>query len=410
VPKEGFKTSINVRMKGKSMVRISPSDEKLRKHNIEVGSIKINYKDVKPAAGENTAELDIRRFSMPIKAGVYTPTQIGEIITDEMSRIDYSGTVGNNPGGGVFSVNNPFLGTAAQIGNQHGTTFALFNNQAGTQLIAYTALANMITRSEDRLIGASQASLKYDENHRKMSFDIIHTPIFVGESNPGAGNDGTPGLTFENTYVVNRYSGVVFTGLSATDSNGQPHDFWDNLGMTNCTATYENADTAIADNGMIGQAVVPIKVTAELGQQMTGAYEGNSIIVQKNSNFRKPSRLAVQSSDIEPIFGTKIFRNDVSNEGYYYVELDMGIQQQLTGAHGSVGFNSNKIHSIVGTYYQTDAYTVDNGQGSISYTHHGNPQILTNISVRILDCNGVVPDQSLLGNRNNVFLEVLCPN
>ena len=130
--------------------------------------------------------------------------------------------------------------------------------------------------------------------------------------------------------------------------------------------------------------------------------------VKKSTAFRKPNPGGeVSTAATRPVLGTKTFKNDYSNEGYYYVELNMGVQQTLLGSRGDQGFNSNKIHSIVGTYFQSNNFTSDSGSGSIAYVHRGEPQMISNIGVRILDCDGQVPDNDLIGQHNTVFLELI---
>ena len=68
--------------------------------------------------------------------------------------------------------------------------------------------------------------------------------------------------------------------------------------------------------------------------------------------------------------------------------------------------DSSKIQGIISRYYTTESFTMDEGQGGIQYIHSGEKATINNLSVRILNHNGVVPDGDL-GDRNTIFLEVI---
>jgi len=399
-PSGGKEDDIDLKIAGQSFTLVSPSREVIKKHGIDPASIKIVYDDVKPNVGEEQAEPIIHQFSMDLKKGVYSPTQIASLITDRMTRINASGAIGNNPAGGLYPVNNPFLGTIIQQTQQEANLF--FCRADGGQLIKYNQfgvgqLAE--TASEDRFLGASQVALQYDDSHKKMEFSILHTPIYVNHS--GAGNDAQPGLEYTTYGLDDKYSGVAFTSL-------EPLDFWKKLGMDNSCANYSSGETPIPDvGGIMGVNIVPISMSLVEGTNITGGFESIDTPVQKNNEFRKPNGTGeIATNATEPIFGDVIFTNDYGNEGYYYIELSLGIQQSLTGGHGTTSFNSNKIHSIVGTYFQTNNYTTDNGSGSIPYIHKGEDMLISGVGVRVLNAQGEVPQDNELGENNTVFLQL----
>tara|TARA_A100000171_G_C2131821_1_gene147262 strand:+ start:628 stop:2406 length:1779 start_codon:yes stop_codon:yes gene_type:complete len=414
-PKKGKSQKFEIRMDGETFAVITPLST-FKKHGIEKDSIKPVYKALVNPTADSVAELHIKNFEMTIEKGIYTPQQLGEIITDEMTRIDKSGPTGNDPAAGAHPVNNPFLGTITQTAQETGSAKAIFCKSDGTGFLSYNeATGNMITRSEDRFVGASLVELTFNEDKRKFQFATLHTPIYV---NGAAGqNNGVPGLKYETHSLVNRYSGCVFTRLSSTDSQGNQTNFWDNIGFSGACVGYENLEAAIPQSGGASGAalgdVVPLRMTGAIeGKTMTAGFEGIDTPVQKNTDFRKPLTTGlVATQDMLPIEGDKVFLNNYNNEGYYFIELDMGLQQMLVGGNGSdgVGFNSNKIHGIIGTYYQNADYTSSQGEGSIVYEHKGVPQLISNIGVRILDAAGEPVDEDLLGNKNNVFLELVCP-
>jgi hypothetical protein len=399
-PKDGKEEDIDIKIDGKSFSLVSPSKEEIKKHGIDPASIVVKYEDIAPTPGEVVAEPIIHTFEMTIPRGVYSPSQLGSLITDKMTEIDSSGAIGNDPASGLYPVNNPFLGTIIQQTQQEANLF--FCSTDGTQLIRYNQfgvgqLAD--TASQDRFLGASQVALQYDTDHKKMEFSILHTPIYVNHS--GAGNDAQPGLEYTSYGIDNKYSGVAFTSLS-------PQSFWNKLGMDNATTNYTSGNTAITDvGGIIGANVFPISMRLVEGENITGGFESIDTPVQKNADFRNPHGTGeIATNATEPIFGDVVFANNYANEGYYFIELSLGVQQSLVGAYGSTGFNSNKIHSIVGTYFQTNNYTTDSGAGSIPYIHKGEDMLISGVGVRILNAEGQVPQDNEIGEHNTIFLQL----
>jgi hypothetical protein len=399
-PKDGKEEDVGIKIAGESFVLTSPSREVIKKHGIDPASVNIVYETIKPNVGEEVAEPIIYKFSMTIPKGVYAPTQLGALITDKMTEIDSSGQIGSNPAGGLYAVNNPFLGTIIQQTQAEANLF--FCRADGGQLIRYNQFAVgqlAETANQDRFLGASQVSLGYDTDHKKMEFSILHTPIYVGAT--GAGNDALPGLEYTTYGIDNKYSGVAFTSLS-------PATFWTKLGLDNITTNYTSSETIINDvGGIIGANVFPITMALVEGENITGGFESIDTPVQKNADFRNPHGTGeVATNATEPLFGDVVFLNNYANEGYYFVELTLGVQQSLVGGYGSNGFNSSKIHSVVGTYFQNNNYTSDNGVGSIPYIHKGEDVMISGVGVRILNAEGQVPADNEIGEHNTIFLQL----
>jgi hypothetical protein len=397
----GKKHSTSILMEGRSFTLLNTQKE-LEDHHLDISSITFTYDGSTPTVGTAIASLDTKTFSMTVEKGIYSPTQLGEIITDEMSKIDKSGAIGNDLTNDAFPVNNPFLGTVCQLSAQASTKTSFFCDQEGTQLIRFladTGATNMKNTDQDRFMGASQVALEYDNSHKKMSFSIMHTPMYVNETTNQ--NDGVAGIVYDNNRLVDSYSGCSFTRMS-------PPDFWNLLGFNGNLVSPVQGSTIGDVSSIMGANIVALEFGDAIGQQRTGGYESLDTPVQKNANFRKPNPAGdIATNATVPIFGTRIFSDNFSNEGYYLIELDCGLKQSLVGANGDIGFNSTKVHSIVSTYFNEGSFTSDQGTGSIGYVHRGNPQLLSDINVRVLNSNGRVPSATELGTHNSVFVEVV---
>lgn len=401
-PKSGKVVAIEKYCEGKSFT-LATDRKFIKKHGIDPDSFEVEYKGTKPGNGETYAVPHVKPFSTTLAAGIYTPIEIGELLTTEFVKLDKDGAIGNNLAGDVYPVNNAMLTTVAQnnkVATDAGVTFA-YMKADGTKFIRYNNVAKMKTDSEDRFVGSNQVQLSFDDEHKKMSFPELHFPIYVNET--AAENDALPGLKYDTHGLTKKYGGVAFTSMS-------PPDFWANLGFENMCVAETQISTALAVNGVagFGANVRPFSISGTDGVNYTNGFSSLDTPVKKSTAFRKPNPGGeVSTAATRPVLGTKTFKNDYSNEGYYYVELNMGVQQTLLGSRGDQGFNSNKIHSIVGTYFQSNNFTSDSGSGSIAYVHRGEPQMISNIGVRILDCDGQVPDNDLIGQHNTVFLELI---
>jgi len=397
----GKKHATSIFMEGRSFT-LTNTEQELSDHHLDISTITFAYSGSPPTNGTSIASMDTKTFSMTVEKGVYSPTQLGELITDEMTKIDKSGAIGNDLQNDAYPVNNPFLGTICQLSAQAGAKTSFFCDQEGTQLIRFladTGATNMKNTDQDRFIGASQVALTYDDSHKKMSFEILHTPMYVNETTNQ--NDGVPGIVYDNNRLIDSYSGCSFTRMS-------PTNFWNLLGFDGNLVSPVQAETIADSGGIMGANIVSLEFGDALGVQRTGGFESLDTPVQKNANFRQPNPSGdIATNATVPIFGTRIFSDNFSNEGYYLIELDCGLRQQLTGANGDGGFNSTKVHSIVSTYFNEGSFTSDQGSGSIGYIHKGQPQLLSDINVRVLNSNGQVPSTTELGTHNSVFVEVV---
>ncbi len=62
-----------------------------------------------------------------------------------------------------------------------------------TQILEYDTSA--LSSATDPVIGANEISLNYDDNLKKLNFDALHMPFYVGGGTPPA-QGGQPGLTY----------------------------------------------------------------------------------------------------------------------------------------------------------------------------------------------------------------------
>ena len=366
-----------------------------------------------------------QRMSFVIKEGRYTPGEISNIITDEISMLNQekSAPTTNNPANNEFPVINPLLTTIRQInhissslpGQPFSTWFCPMRiENAPVVPIDYaiqyplSAVEAPQTQPFDIFVGAEQASMNFDPILKKLNFDILHFPLYVGWTG-GATNDAKPGIAFTTTgSPITTYGGAMFTAM-------YPEHFWSKqLGFSNVVIDWQTQETAFNTGGTNGgnnEDIYPVVVTPVVGENITNVFDGLDTIVPKNNNFMNPgTTTAVVNTNTRPILSKREFDVALNDEGYFLIEIGFKFPQSMVGGMNTNNSNGtmNNIQAIIGKYFTSDNnFVQDQGTGSITYEHRGEPQLLTDLQIRILNPDGSEPTQQDLGVKNSIFLEVV---
>ena len=385
------------------------------------------------ASGVKLTQPKEETLSFTINKGTYTPAELGQIITDKMSLFNSSGFTGSNYTT-AFPVNNPFLSTLAREYHEIGKIAPTGSHSLilmpevlpdapggatvpnimipGNDYRPPTVIAN------DRLIGANQTSLNYDNNLKKLNFDLLHTPWYIdpgnGQAVPGiaypSGNNYTGGGATEPIIKEPQetYSGIAFTNLT-------PSSFWNALGFDgSILASVTNPDPAQPITLDDGSSVFATYVSATVGQQLTGSFLGNDIVVDKGGAYTTPTQANVITSLTTPIISNRTFDTVDNDEGYYLIDVGVKFPQKMIGGsagntaiHPSTG--SNRVQGIMGKYFTSGNFLQDTGSSAVPYTHIGLPQMINELEIRILHADGTPPDPNELGEKNSIFLEIIKP-
>ena len=349
-----------------------------------------------------------------LKSGQYTPSEISTYITTKLVNINYgNGKIGNDDGNKIFPTNSPLLTTIEQLktvmaAETPSQSVVNFCKADGTRILQYLGDT---TGANDRFIGSNQISLSYDENLRKMMWNIAHFPIYVGD-----GTSASTGCIFGDEGVANKYGGVFFMDLTANfKGETEPVPFWDKmLGFdvgNLCITAGEGKILTIGGESTLSSQLSKTPID---GINMTGALKSIDLPIQKNNNFNKvENSIAIPTATnfTTPIYGDRIFNDPQAQSGYFILEVDgFNNQQDFRGSiFSGNNSNANKIQGIITRYYTTESFTMDEGQGGIGLEYTGADNVITSLKVRILDHNGNIPPQGEIGPRNTIFLEVSKP-
>jgi len=304
----------------------------------------------------------------------------------------------------------------------------------------------------DKFLGTNQFSMTFDEQENKIKIAQMHFPIYANSTTvDGSGiiENGLPSVIFnaveKNTAppglvdafqpaggLGTAYSGICFSSLS-------PGWFWDAMGFGQAIVTptkntkmeyptFDVANKPTDDNSYT--------LEVDVGTNTTSAFEGLDLPVIHSNRYaftgavtptnpqlgrysvprqdaQDGTDVYVSTPDVASIFSSKTLNDNIADEGYFLVEVSSNFKQNLVG--GRLGEDgglrtSKDTQSIVNRYYTSGSFTSDQGAGSIVYQHVGEPEMLSNLSVKVRNPNGSFVDLQVLKEKNAVFIEIVKQN
>jgi len=434
-----------------------PVGEKIdpKKQNLDNSTICWGNGGAPISDASSIANLWEEECSFILPRGTYEPAEIAQIFNDNMTQIDSLGPVGNNfdstatPPTYEFPVNNPFLTTFGQAQKKisdlyTGATLFLNPNitaeaPTATNFLVPNPTTGPTNLADDAFIGASQVSMNFDTNLKKLNFDSLHFPIYTV---PSGGTVAVPSITYPTgtstpgtnpipKVPILAYGGVAFTYLQAfeiatnADSSitppivevlGKQSGLFTSLGLTGMTLPvgHDTSQIILNDNSTL---VYPLLIQDSIGTNVTGALPNIDVVVPKTAftnrasrGFAKPATEDTETALTTPLLSSRTFDSDDNDEGYYLLDIGVKLPQKLIGGfEGGVQTTSNKIQAIIGKFYTAGNFLQSQGQGEIVYTHVGQPQMINDLSVRVLHPDFSTPSNEELGPLNSVFLEVVKP-
>ena len=372
--------------------------------------------------GGNAVDLltDTYSFTIPANLKGYDPAELARLITDNLSDLGEttlkasnkyftSSPLENSKTQDVFLKKNSDCSTGGQ---NH-----FFINSNGS-VIAERKTGGGIT---DFYVGASQVALEWsgEEGVEAFKWTAIHTPrydssnaskAFVVEVKEVGGGAN-------KFYMTGREGGVVFTSM-------EPANFWfDKLGFSSSILVSpptvkkpQNFYTNAILNDPQGVSVPNLEGTngtfigVQNGLNTTENFRGlDSVIVagQGNRVANPPTTIKSTTSTTNAIFGRNPFTDLVASDGYFLIEVDLGIDKTNYFGVNNLNYGS-KVKGIISRYYSTDTYTSSNVEASIPFVYEGLPTKISQARVRILNSTGEEISNDI-GEDNSVFLEIIPP-
>ena len=395
------------------------------------------------------------KFTVP--AGSYTPIEMADVINGHLNNIQSTGKVNDDYSNVVGKTNWPVMsqllttilkneedikkvnaGAAQIFVNASGYEKSFTNADAtptdrnGEYYFKYD-IPKMIAEGDgasgtytrpplDAYCGTNQIACIFDEVAQKIKFDIQHFPIYTGATTDAglSANDALPSALYNSTESIQnifvtgglatRYSGICWTSL-------QPSVFWNEmLGFTDITVAPSYTSKM---NYPLSTDVITVensfKMPVKDGVNITGAFPGLDLgVVHDDTLYGTPvysapggvpANVAQRTNDVSSIFSSRTFNSSLADEGYFLLDIKSNIQQKLV----SSSLTTSHTQSIINRYYTANSFTSDTGNGSILYTHSGEPQLLSDFQITIRNPDRSLVDSHILQNKNTVFLEVVKP-
>jgi len=342
--------------------------------------------------------------SITIPAGVYQPDLFADTITKLMT-VNNQTTLNETSGTGV---QNTLLQASVDF---PPSTYTFVNAEAsfvtgGTEK-AGSGFNYTGTISDAVWVGTNQFALEFDANTSRYVLVDMHMPIYINGNKcvvQMRADDGSvfPATGYSGISIKNITATAVSTGIVIPQFALNVLGF--EIGKLNPPITYVTQSVV----GGIGFAP-NLKFIS--GVNYTSAFNGIDVRVNKDlgntgaaneSTFTKVTTTSdvvnIVGDSTDSIFGDNIFSTGAYTFGYYKIEINSVFKNLLIGEETI----QRNIMGIVSKYYESESYT-DGTQG-IPYIHKGTPVQLSQIGVRILNSNNVVPD--IIGDDNTIFLQI----
>jgi hypothetical protein len=342
--------------------------------------------------------------SITIPAGVYQPDLFADTITKLMT-VNNQTPLNEVSGTGVqntlLQASSDFPPNTYTFVNAEASFVTASTEKAGPGFNYTGTLDNAVW------VGTNQFALEFDANTSRYVIVDMHMPIYINGNKCVVQMRADDGSVFPAT----AYSGISIRNIIATSASTgiEIQQFALNvlgleIGKLNPPITYNARDVV----GQIGYAP-NLKFIS--GVNYTSAFNGIDVRVNKDlgntgsaneSTFTKVSLTSdvvnIVGDSTDSIFGDNIFSSGAYTFGYYKIEINSVFKNLLIGEETI----QRNIMGIVSKYYESESYT-DGTQG-IPYIHKGAPVQLSQIGVRILNSNNVVPD--IIGDDNTIFLQI----
>ena len=97
---------------------------------------------------------------------------------------------------------------------------------------------------------------------------------------------------------------------------------------------------------------------------------------------------------------TAAVSGEILSSGYFLVQMDCGFTNKIVSSNKI----SQNINAIVSRYYSLGSYTSTSLDPSMIYTHRGEPILLTEANITILNSDRTIAN---VGNDNTIFIEIV---
>ena len=411
---------------------IDPSENLIRQANTDPN---FDY-EYEPTDNNDILEPITQQINIPIKAGNYQPSILAETINLKLNTLNnklYSQSntpipLTKNPplfkdnptiyGGARVSQLVGFYENTLNIANGINDYYHMVSEDNSNVILKVGNLVDGVnnTVTNELMTGSQTFQFIFDEITQTFKIENLHNPYYVTVGT-GANASSTIGISMmdfgvapDRVMTMNTKRGdFKILGLTTNEKTG---NFWyDKLGLnknviTNITSFKKNY------GGTTGELYVPSfgnNFEDDLGTKRTDALVTNQLKLENrsfNPNYLSysgdavpPTPLLLPTTDTISIFGEKTLTDLIVDDAYFKVIING--QQFSNNLYNMDGVQL--ISAIVGKYYSGASYTNGFSSDGITYTHRGEPIIISNFDITILSSDNCTPN---IGNDNSIIIQI----
>ena len=411
---------------------IDPSENLIRQANTDPN---FDY-EYEPTDNNDILEPITQQINIPIKAGNYQPSILAETINLKLNTLNnklYSQSntpipLTKNPplfkdnptiyGGARVSQLVGFYENTLNIANGINDYYHMVSEDNSNVILKVGNLVDGVnnTVTNELMTGSQTFQFIFDEITQTFKIENLHNPYYVTVGT-GANASSTIGISMmdfgvapDRVMTMNTKRGdFKILGLTTNEKTG---NFWyDKLGLnknviTNITSFKKNY------GGTTGELYVPSfgnNFEDDLGTKRTDALVTNQLKLENrsfNPNYLSysgdavpPTPLLLPTTDTISIFGEKTLTDLIVDDAYFKVIING--QQFSNNLYNMDGVQL--ISAIVGKYYSGASYTNGFSSDGITYTHRGEPIIISNFDITILSSDNSTPN---IGSDNSIIIQI----
>jgi hypothetical protein len=344
--------------------------------------------------------------SISIKAGTYDPDFLCEAInlgmTNNTEESQFFQFTIDSPLNSTGNIQNNIYGDLN--GPQKNKLYYVPIAKGDTAILEPDVSANYASppTADDLFTGASQVELSYNQSTKRFEWSYLHTPFYY-TSQPAV-QIFRSGLN-NDVFKIGSQSGIFIASLNALNGNGDPTNFWSLLGFDALQTPklipeieYENINNDPKGGGVILVPRVPLQV----GVNITSGLITSDSCVDKSNPLKpfntNPTNSTVNVNQTELIeAGISVLDNE-DKFGYFIIEIGHKLKNDFYTQEN----NYRNFQQIVSRYFVQNSYTSGTSDGSLIYTHEGEPTLLQSFRCRILNSDKILANN--VGDDNTVHL------
>lgn len=360
-------------------------------------------------AGKTIAVPIVQGTQINIKAGTYDPDDLCDLINEGMT---------NNTPTLQFPFNgNSILNSTGYLQNVvYGTETQpkqklLFVPTDGSDNCIEPLVTTNYARppNNDLFTGASQFELSFNQATKTFEFNFLHTPFYY-QTHPAVQILKDNNQADLPVYIIGNQSGIFLQRLSAKDTaTNEPNNFWSLLGFDPVQApdllptfTYDEVDDQQTGGG--AKILLPRRFF-EFGVNTTrGLITTDTAIVKDNPLVPFSDNPINSTATITETSAIKAGISVLDNEdkfGYFIVEIGHKLKNDFYTQEN----NFRNFQQVVSRYFVQNSYTSGTSDGSLIYTHEGEPTLLQSFRCRILNSDKELANN--IGEDNTIHLVLI---